>query len=64
MKLPKIARFVGLSLIAAAVTVLPADAARRCSCDYCPTVAPTTPCTFGGQTTCGEWLAVTLCPAN
>ena len=63
MNLPKFARFVGLSLIVA-ITALPASAARRCSCDYCPTVDPTTPCSFQGQTTCGEWLAVTLCPAN
>ena len=61
MNLPKFARFVGLSLIVAATT-LPASAARRCSCDYCQTVAPTTPCNFNGQTTCGEWLSVTLCP--
>lgn len=63
MNLPKFARFLGLSLIVA-ITALPASAARRCSCDYCPTVDPTTPCSFQGQTTCGEWLAVTLCPAG
>jgi len=62
-KLPKIARFAGLSLIVA-ITALPASAARRCTCDYCPTVAPTEPCSFFGPTTCGEWLAVTLCPAG
>jgi hypothetical protein len=60
MNLPKFARFVGLALIVA-VSALPASAARRCSCDYCQTVAPTTPCNFDGQTTCGEFLAVTLC---
>lgn len=60
----KLVRFVGLALIAAA-TALPVSAAGRCSCDYCPTVAPETPCaTQGGQTTCGYWLAVTLCPAG
>lgn len=67
MNLPKFARIVGLSAIlaaAAATTTLPADAARRCSCDYCQTVDPTTPCNFNGQTTCGAFLAVTLCPAG
>ena len=63
MKLPKLARFLGLSLIVAA-TALPASAARRCSCDFCQSVAPTTPCNFNGQTTCGAFLAVTLCPAG
>jgi hypothetical protein len=62
-KLPNLARIVGLALIVAA-TALPVSAARRCTCDYCPTVDPTTPCTFNGSTTCGEWLAVTLCPAG
>lgn len=63
MKLPKIARFAALSLIVAA-TALPASAARRCTCDYCQTVPSETPCNFNGQTTCGAWLAVTLCPAG
>ncbi|HEV2844176.1 MAG TPA: hypothetical protein VG477_04955 [Thermoanaerobaculia bacterium] len=65
MKLPKIARFAALSLILAA-TALPASAARRCSCDYCPTVSPDTPCVNpgSGSTTCGFFLAVTLCPAG
>jgi hypothetical protein len=63
MNLPKLARIVALSLIVAA-TSLPASAARRCSCDYCQTVAPTTPCNFNGPTTCGAWLSVTLCPAG
>lgn len=63
MKLPKFARLAALALIVAA-TALPASAARRCTCDYCPTVDPTTPCNFNGQTTCGAWLAVTLCPAG
>lgn len=63
MKLPKLARFLGLSLILAA-TALPAFAARRCSCDFCQSVDPTTPCNFNGQTTCGAFLAVTLCPAG
>lgn len=63
MKMTKLAKFAGLSLILA-VTALPASAARRCSCDYCQTVDPTTPCSFQGQTTCGAFLAVTLCPAG
>ena len=64
MNLPKFARIAALSLIVAAAA-LPASAARRCSCDYCPTVAPTEPCTVqGSQTTCGAFLAVTLCPAG
>jgi hypothetical protein len=65
MKLPKIARFAALSLVIAA-TALPASAARRCSCDYCPTVSAETPCSDpgSGTTTCGAWLAVTLCPAG
>ncbi|HEX6900629.1 MAG TPA: hypothetical protein VF789_12970 [Thermoanaerobaculia bacterium] len=63
MKLPKFARFAALSLILAA-TALPASAARRCSCDYCQTVPSETPCVDpgSGATTCGTWLAVTLCP--
>ena len=63
MKLPKLARFLGLSLIVAA-TALPASASRRCSCDFCQGVDPTTACNFNGQTTCGAFLAVTLCPAG
>jgi hypothetical protein len=61
MKLSKLVRFVGLSLIVAA-TALPASAARRCSCDYCQTVPSETPCNDAGNTTCGAWLSVTLCP--
>jgi hypothetical protein len=63
MNLPKFARIAALALIVAAAA-LPASAAKRCSCDYCQTVDPTTPCNFNGNTTCGEWLAVTLCPAG
>jgi hypothetical protein len=59
----KLIRFAALSLIVAATT-LPASAARRCSCDFCQTVDPTTACTFNGNTTCGAFLAVTLCPAG
>lgn len=67
MKLSKIVRLTGLSLILAVTALtatLPASAARRCSCDYCPTVDPTTPCSDQGTTTCGAWLSVTLCPAG
>jgi hypothetical protein len=60
MKPSKLIRLLGLSLIVAATT-LPASAARRCSCDFCQTVDPTTPCNFNGNTTCGAFLAVTLC---
>lgn len=66
MKLPKFARLAALSLVVAAATAttLPVDAAPRCSCDYCQTVDPTTPCNFNGRTTCGAFLSVTLCPAG
>jgi hypothetical protein len=66
MKLIKTARIAALALIVSATAMTsfaapPAD----CSCSYCPTVAPTTRCKFdGGTTTCGAWLAVTLCPAG
>lgn len=63
MNLNKITRFVGLSLILA-VTALPAFAARQCSCNFCMGADPTTPCNFSGQTTCGAFLSVTLCPAQ
>jgi hypothetical protein len=63
MKLPKLARFLGLSLIAAAAA-LPASAARRCSCDFCQSVPSTESCNFDGPTTCGAFLAVTLCLAT
>lgn len=63
MTLTKLARIVGLSLTLA-VTALPAFAARPCSCNYCSQVSPTTACNFSGQTTCGDFLAVTLCPAQ
>ena len=63
MNLPKFARIAALALIVTAAA-LPASAARRCSCDYCQTVDPTTPCSFNGPTTCGTFLSVTLCPAG
>lgn len=62
MNMSKLARFAGLSLILA-ITALPAFAARQCSCTYCMSVDPTTACNFGGNTTCGAFLSVTLCPA-
>jgi len=61
MKVSKLIRFAALSLIVAA-TALPASAARRCTCDFCQTVDPTTACNFDGtNTTCGAFLSVTLC---
>lgn len=68
MKLSKMVRVVGLCL-ALSVTALSASFANAplqdCSCTYCPTVSPTTRCsTNPGTTTCGSWLAVTLCPAG
>lgn len=61
MSLSKIARIVGLSLVVA-VAALPVFAERPCGCNYCMSVDPTTSCNFGGPTTCGDFLAVTLCP--
>ena len=59
----KIARFAALALVVAAAA-LPVSAIERCSCQYCPTVSSETLCSApGGATTCGAWLAVTLCPA-
>lgn len=68
MKLSKFARIAALSLVvsAAAMTSF-AEGIKQCSCTYCPTVDPTTECrqsSGGGVTTCGYWLAVTLCPAQ
>jgi hypothetical protein len=63
MKLPKLARIAGLSLILA-ITSLTAFAAPKppCSCSYCSSVSPQHSCTFDGTaTTCGGFLAVTLC---
>lgn len=60
MNMSKLARFAGLSLILA-ITALPAFAARQCGCNYCMSVDPTTACNFGGNTTCGAFLSVTLC---
>jgi len=57
----KLIRLAGLSLILA-VTALPAFAERPCSCSYCSQVSPNTACNFSGtHTTCGDFLAVTLC---
>lgn len=65
MTLTKLARTAALSLIVFATAVASfAEAPRPCSCSYCQTVDPTTRCKFNGTTTCGEWLAVTLCPAQ
>lgn len=66
MKLSKLARIVGLSLVVAASALPMVSAAppEPCSCNYCQSVAPTTRCQFNGSTTCGAWLSVTLCPAQ
>lgn len=66
MNLTKIARTLALGLIisTAALTSF-AEPVRPCSCSYCPTVDSTTRCkSDSGTTTCGSWLAVTLCPAQ
>ena len=64
MNLTKFVRTAALGLIvsAAALTSSFAEPVRPCSCSYCPTVSSETPCRFDGSTTtCGYWLAVTLC---
>lgn len=64
MSFSKIARIVGLSLAVAAAT-LPAFASRPCGCNYCMQNPPETVCSFSGtETTCGDFLIVTLCPPN
>ena len=61
MSLSKLARIAGLSLILA-ITAMPVFAERPCGCSYCSQVSPTQSCNFQGtHTTCGEFLAVTLC---
>lgn len=63
MNVPKLARFLVLSLILTAVAV-PAYAARACSCDFCQQVPSNVPCVLdGATTTCGAFLIVALCPA-
>jgi hypothetical protein len=63
MKLPKLARFLGLSLIVAATT-LPVSAARLCSCEFCQRVPSHVPCNLDGRTTCGTFLIAATCPAE
>jgi hypothetical protein len=63
MRLPKLARFLGFSLIIAAA-VLPASAAQPCSCDFCQHVSLSARCNFDGPTTCGAFLAAAICPAG
>lgn len=61
MKISKLVRFAGLSLILA-VTALPLFAERPCGCAFCSQSSPATTCNFNGtHTTCGDFLAVTLC---
>jgi hypothetical protein len=65
MKLPKLARAAGLSLIlsVASLTAFAAKPAPKpCGCSYCSHTSTQTSCTFDGTaTTCGDFLAVTLC---
>lgn len=68
MSLSKLVRAAGLCL-ALSITALSglaiAAPPEPCSCQYCPTVSPTTKCSTGtGTQSCGSWLAVTLCPAG
>ena len=68
MKLSKLARVLGLSLIVAA-SALPVSAARSCGCDFCQRVPAHVPCNLGSlegqdRTTCGAFLIVALCPAD
>jgi hypothetical protein len=61
MNVSKLVRIAGLSLILA-ITAMPSFAERQCGCNYCSSVSPTTACNFSGtHTTCGDFLAVTLC---
>ena len=62
MNLSKLARLTGLSLILAVTAFPPLFAERTCGCSYCSQVGPGAPCNFNGtHTTCGDFLAVTLC---
>ena len=62
MKLPKLARIAGLSLILAITSLTAFAAPKPCGCSYCSRVSPNQSCTFNGTTTtCGGFLAVTLC---
>jgi hypothetical protein len=64
VKLSKLARIVGLSLTLS-ITALAAFAqpsVQACSCDYCSHAPSNRKCTQDGTTTtCGYFLAVTLC---
>jgi hypothetical protein len=66
MNMTKFARIAALSLIVFTVAMTSfAAPPSPCSCAYCPTVDPTTHCKSDtGTTTCGAWLAVTLCSAQ
>jgi hypothetical protein len=68
MKLYKLARIVGLSSILS-ITALSAFAqppVQACSCSYCSHAPNNRSCTQsdGSTTTCGYFLAVTLCQAG
>jgi hypothetical protein len=65
LNLTKLARIVGLSLLLS-VTALAAfagpPAPQPCACDYCSHAPSNRSCTLDGTTTtCGYFLAVTLC---
>jgi hypothetical protein len=64
MQLPKLARIAGLSLILsiASLTAFAAPPLKACGCNYCSHASSEQSCTFDGTTTtCGYFLAVTLC---
>jgi hypothetical protein len=64
VKLSKLARIAGLSLAlsVAALAAFAQPAIQACSCDYCSHAPSNRSCTQNGTTTtCGFFLAVTLC---
>lgn len=66
-KLSKLARIAGLCLLVSPALTTFADppAPQPCSCEYCSRANPNRSCTFDGTTTtCGSFLAVTLCLPN
>jgi hypothetical protein len=69
MKLLKLVRIAGLALILS-ITALTAfadpPAPQPCSCEFCSRTGLNRSCTTfdGTTTTCGSFLAVTLCPAG
>ena len=64
MKLSKLVRIAGLTSILSitALSAFAQPAVQPCSCDYCSHAPSNRSCTQGGTTTtCGYFLAVTLC---